>query len=387
MDAVCTREVLQQGVAAVQNVVGSKISNPVVENILLTLDKSGLAFTATNLTLSVEYRGQAQVKKGGKLAVPAKVLGGVSSDLFADDVVFSTQGKTLVITNGRAQFQIHGLEAEEFPPFLPVVEGSRVVLPIGRLKHMVARTAFATSPEKSRYELDGVKIDSIDGGLRFVATDGRRLAQSDLLEEGLDVEIGVLVPSRTMREVQRILPDEGMVDITVAQGKIMFECGPIRLVSSLLQNLFPPYNQIVPKSTPSVVTVDREQFLHAVRGVSVISGDRAGLIRLEISPSEMIVKAEQTQIGQAEVAINCEYNAEAIVIGYQSQFLIDVLRILDGETISLGLSDPRSPGVIRQVGDDSFLYVLMPVRLAQYEPSEDYGSSTGDSGDDEDDEQ
>lgn len=367
MDLICGREVFQSGIAAVQNVVGAKISNPIVENILITAKKDGVSFTATNLTLSVRYEAEAKVATPGQITVPARVVGGLIQDLVDEEVSLSLSGGTLVVVNGRSRFRINGLPAEDFPEFLPLVEGERFQLPVARFRQLVQRTAFAASPEKSRFELDGVKFDPIDGGLRLVATDGRRLCQADLLDEAVTIARSVLVPSRTARESLRVLPAEGEVEITCAPGKVMFSCGKVVMVSSLLQDNFPPYEQIIPKSTAYTATIVREDFLRAVRNASVVAGDRASLIRFQFAPGELKVNAEQASIGEAETIVAIEYDGDEMVIGYQSQYVIDVLRVLDGEKVSIGITDSRSPGVVRQVGDDTFLYVIMPMRLPEQE--------------------
>lgn len=367
MNITCQREEFQRGVATVQNAVGAKISSSIVENILLDANEHGLAFLATNLQLSLRYQGEADVAVPGKIAVSARMLSSLASELLGDEVRLELAESVLNLQCGRSRFRLYGMSADDFPPFLPVVEGCEFELPVDVLKQMIQRTVFAVSEEKMRFELDAVKLDCAGGTLCMVATDGKRLCYSTFHLDGFEDSISALLPSRTAREVLRVLSSEGSAKVTLSDGKVMIVKDNVTMVSTLLQGNFPPYMSIIPASSAHKMTVEREALLHGVRSVLAIPKERSSMIRFVIGKEELKLRAEEAQVGEAEVALPIEYEGEPMTVGYQGHYILEVLRVLTSEKVSLNLNDNRLPGVIRPVGDDSFLYVIMPMRLPEDE--------------------
>lgn len=365
MKSSCHREEFQRGVAAVQNAVGSKISSYITENILIDAGEHGLAFLATNLQLSLRYQGKAEVTTPGKIAVSARMLGGLASELLGDEVRLELTESVLNLQCGRSRFRLHGMSAEDFPPFLPVVEGCEFELPVDALKQTIRRTVFAVSEEKTRFELDAVKFDCAGGTLYIVATDGKRLCYSTFSLDGFEGDVSALLPSRTAREALRVLPSGGNAKVVLSDSKVMMAKDNVTMVSTLLKGNFPPYRSIIPASSAHKMTIEREALLHGVRSVLAIPKERSSMVRFIIGEEELKLRAEEAQVGEAEVVLPIEYGGKPMIVGYQGHYILEVLRVLTSEKVSLSLNDNRLPGVIRPVEDDSFLYVIMPLRLPE----------------------
>ncbi|MFH1742135.1 MAG: DNA polymerase III subunit beta [bacterium] len=360
----CPKEVWHRGVIAVKNAVGSPISNPMVENIFVSCKGQIVSFMATNLSLTIRCDREAQVEEEGEIALPTKVIIDLVNDLPIGEVSFDCKETDVDIRCGRFKGVMKGQLGEQFPPFLPVTEGQELSIPVGPLRSAIRRTIFATSTEKSRFELDGIKIDLHDGAVFFVATDGRRLAQVAYKSEDLPKEtMEILVPTKTMAELLNSLPDEGDVRIIASERRVMFSCGDLTVASNLLTDKFPPYDKIIPRDSRFVATFDREVLLGAVRRVADLTNTETNLVILGLREGELTIHGERAEVGgRGEEPLQVDYNGEPMDIRYNYRFLVDILRILSEDKVTLDLWDERRPGVMRALGQEDYLYVLMPMK-------------------------
>ncbi len=254
------------------------------------------------------------------------------------------------------------MRQNSFPPFMEVEEGIDLTVDTADLKKAIRWTIFATTSEKSRFELDGLKWVLEKEGAKVIATDGRRLScvGRDWKSSG---EISCLIPTKTMHEAMNSLPDEGEVAIRVGERKMMMSCGDICMSSNLLVDNFPPYDRIIPKESLIQAVIPREELYAAVKRASNLASLETNMLTLELKKDALGIVGERQEVGglgKDEVGI--EYSGDDLKVFYNHRFLTDVLKVLDSEKIVLELWDATRPGVIKPVGDEDYLYVIMPMR-------------------------
>ncbi len=361
-----------RGINAVQNAVGSAISNQILENIHVSCQDNLVSFLATNLSVTIRCDGEAEIETPGSTVLPAKILVGLVQSLPNDDVVFEEKNENVSIKCAKFSAKLKGQDAALFPPFNQVDEGEELEMPVDTLKSIIRRTVFATSQEKSRYELDGVKIELESGQLICVATDGRRMAMYKASNEKWPKgPISALIPTKTLQTIQQSMPEEGEVTLRIQPRKIQFYCGDVVIVSNLLVDNFPQYDRILPSETKFKALINRGDLLSAVRRAASVSSLETSMLVFKINKGEIEVVGEREEVGSSSRdEVQCDYDGDAMEIRYNHKFVSDVLRNLEEEKVELELIDSRKPGVFRGEGVNEYLYVLMPMRPPDEEEGE-----------------
>ncbi len=361
-----SNQTLIRGISVVQNAVGSPISNPIVENILLSCDKESnkIVFIATNLSLTIRCEGDAEVEKSGEIVLPSTIIINLVNDLPEGDVFIEKEEEEIHIECEEFKGKMKGQSGELFPPFIYLEEGEEISIEAEELKDIIRKTLFATSSEKARYELDGVKIEIKKNELKTVSTDGRRLSIYKTKRENLpDKEIDALIPSKTLYEVQRSLYDEGIVQFKFMERKVQIQFGDTTIISNLLSDNYPQYEKIVPPDSDIKVVMNRDEFSSAIKRVSWLTNLDTNMVIVRIRKGEIEILSEREEIGgEGREKIDAEYDGEEIEIRYNNRFLLDYLRVMDDEKIEMEIRDSRKPGVFRIVGKEEYKYVLMPMR-------------------------
>jgi len=374
MELKCGSEVLRQAVAAVQNVTEVRISNPVVENILLRAEEGRVQVFATDLSLDVQFSIEADVKKAGEAGIPARLAQGMVRELYDPEVSITTEKGALRVRCGRNEFRMHMVDTEEFPRFEPVEGGAVVEMEAAVLRDVLRKTVFATTSEQGAFQLDGVRMSGGEGdSVDFVATDGRRLSKVSV--QGISAADAVaLVPAKAMQELGRLLPEEGAVSLRVSGSKAMFSGERFVLVTRLLEDEFPPYQHIIPTEFTFGVEVGREAFTQSVRAATVMSRGSVQLVRLSLRKGMMEVVSEEGEVGTARGEVPVEYSGEDFHVGFRGSFLLDFLRSTDGAKIRLDVVDAARASVFRSMGEGHFLHLIMPMRLED-RPSAEAGEA------------
>ena len=368
MQISSTRQELMNALAAVQGIAQTSLSNPIIENVLVQAEKDRIAFTATNLSLSVQASCEGKVKTSGEITIPAKYAYNIMREMPEGDIEISLKNEKIKMTSGSAEVSLNSQPADQFPGIIFDLEGVSMKFPVTEFKTTINRTYFAATAEKSRFELDGVKLDFTEEGLFWISTDGKRLSSVTASVEGIGVnELTALIPAKAMAELNRIIPGEGDVTITVGENKIAFVCTDLKVVSSLLVDNFPPYKQIIPKDYRQRVTLDKNVLAQAVRRASILSHEKTNLVKLIFKPGELTISGERFQVGDTFSTIPMEYKGEDFEAGYKSEFLLEILRVIDTDKITMEWMQPSSPVVIRPYEDETFLHVIMPIKLADAE--------------------
>jgi DNA polymerase-3 subunit beta len=306
----------------------------------------------------------AQIDKPGSTTLPARRLANIVRELPAAEVQIEIDAKNVAsIRCGQSFFKILGLPEEEFPP-LPKFEGAKTfTIHQQALRDALKKTSYAISTDETRYVLNGILFSFKENKLTMVATDGRRLALVDLeVEFPRSQEVDIIVPTKCVTELGRLLGEEGDVKMSVGENQIAFEVGGSLLVSKLIEGNYPNYRQVIPGEAKERITLERETFLNAVHRVSLLSSEKSNSVKLVFSKNNIEIAANTPDVGEAHESLAVAYKGREFSIAFNPEFLQAPLRALPNDEIFLDLIDEMSPGVIKI--QTPFLYVLMPMRIS-----------------------
>jgi DNA polymerase III subunit beta len=368
MNLTVSKEQIINGLQAVQNVVSTRTTLPILSNVLMRAEGERLEFTATDLDVTVVCGVEAKVKQAGATTVPVKRLFGIVRELTNSDLELEVDDKHVcTVRSGPSFFRIHGLSADEFPPLQALRDDKKVVLSQETLKAMMKKTSFAISTDEARYVLNGIFISLKDHKLTMVATDGRRLA---MVDEEVDVpeanQGDFILPAKAVGELNRLLQDKGQVEICYAENHASFrtkdEKGEgILLLTKLVEDNYPNYRQVIPAETKERVALVREEFLHALRRAEIMTSEKSNSVKLSFGKNKLEITANSPEVGEAKETLAINYKGPDLAIAFNPRFMIDPLNALTNDEVFLELIDELSPGVLKINGP--FLYVVMPMRL------------------------
>ncbi|MBI5701511.1 DNA polymerase III subunit beta [Candidatus Saganbacteria bacterium] len=374
MEFIINKSELSYGVSLVERVVATRSTLPIIGNILFEVTKSGLKLSANNLEMGIEVTLKAKVLKEGSILIPAKTLSGIVSKLPDDDISFKLKDKGLIgINYKKSNFNIHGLPPDEFPQ-LPKVKETKSISVEGKvLIDMIGQTVFSASTSEDKYVLNGILIETGKSAhdstnLRMVATDGYRLSKSGVKVEGLADIVSVIVPSKSMGEILRILSQDpdGTAKITIGPDQMSFKYKDTFLVSRLIQGQFPDYRQVIPKSTETKITIDLQSFLSSVERAAVIASQSANIVKIEVKAGQLHIMAQAPDVGSVDEVIEVEIKGkEKGLVAFNVRLLADALKVMDTDKVVLELGEALSPGLIRPKDGTEFVYIVMPIRTQE----------------------
>ena len=358
-----SKEDFLQGLSQVQHVVSSRATLPILSNVLLEAVDGELRLTTTDLDVGVSGIVKADVEREGSTTLPARRLVGIIRELPASDISIEVDGKdTATIRSGPSFFKIIGLNADEFPRLPDFHDSREFRVPQKKLKDGLKKTAYAISNDETRYVLNGIFASFRDGKMTLVATDGRRLA---MVEEELEFpqsqEIDIIIPTKAVAEIQRLLGDEGDARLYITENQIAFEINDAVLVSKLIEGNYPNYRQVIPAKSKERIILNREEMLTTVSRVALLANDKLNSVRMAFGADNIEVLSSAQDVGEARESVAVKYSGPQFSIAFNPEFLMQPLRNLDNDEVFLDLTDEISPGVLRVAG--SFLYVLMPMRV------------------------
>ena len=367
MNISITKDQIIAGLQAVQNVVSTRTTLPILSNVLIRAEGSHVEFTATDLDVTVACKVEAKVTKPGATTLPVKKLFGIVREL-TGEIEIETDDKNLSsIRSGSSFFKIHGLAADEFPPLPKFKDDKKVSLPQENIRGMIRKTSFAVSTDESRYVLNGIFISLKEGKMTFVATDGRRLA---LVDEEVDISEKsageFIVPAKAVNELNRLLQDKGDVELKFGENQASFalknETGfSVLLITKLIEGNYPNYRQVIPGEAKERIGVGREELVQALRRAEIMTSEKANSVKLSFGKNLLTITANSPEVGEARETMAINYKGKELAIAFNPRYLIDPLNALTEDEIFIELIDELSPGVIKINGP--FLYVVMPMRL------------------------
>ena len=356
---------LTKGLQIVQNVVGARSTLPILSNVLLIAGDKKLELRATDLEVSIHATLPANIEKEGATTLPAKRMFGLIREIEAGEVEIEVNDKEIAtVQGGAAKYKLHGIGADEYPQQAKFKESGKIKMSQAKFREMLRKTAFAVSTDESRHVLNGIHVVMETERITLVATDGRRLA---LVEE--EVEGGtkgeIIVPNKAVGEMQRLMQGEGEIEIgigeTHAQFKMPQDGGEaVKLHSKLVEGNYPNYKQVIPAESQQRITLAKEELHHALRRADQITSDKANSVKLKFSDNNLTITANTPEIGSGFESIAIKYDGPEIEVAFNPTYLMDPLKVLEGDEIFLEITDSLSPGVIKS--NTPFLYVIMPMR-------------------------
>lgn len=351
-----------------QNIVERRNTIPILANVLIAAQKKVIQITATDLEVGVRGDVEGEVIKEGTVTVNAKKLYEIIREVPNEQVQLKRlENEWVEIRSGKSVFKIVGMDAREFPQFPQFDSKELSSTPSSTLRGMIERTIFSVSTDETRYSLNGVFVEQGDGErVRMVATDGHRLAFDERELGSLGLTKGVILPRKGLTELKKVLEsgDDGAIAIGFRENMVLVTKNNVELFMRLIDGDFPDYTKVIPQGNPNVAKIEHDELLQALRRVSILSSERYKGIKMEFSAGKISLSANNPDLGEAIEEIDAEYKGKPISIGFNARYLLDVLGVLNGEgEINIELKDELSPSIVRKVGDEGYLYVLMPMRL------------------------
>ncbi|MCJ7597750.1 MAG: DNA polymerase III subunit beta [Methyloceanibacter sp.] len=363
---------LVKALAHVASVVERRNTIPILSNVLLSAAKNELKLTATDLDIELVETVLCKAKGEGATTVPAHMFHDIVRKLpDGSDIELTRDGEQgrLTIACGPARFSLQTLPADDFPSLSVEDLGHAFSLAAKDLKRLIEKTKFAISTEETRYYLNGIYLHAAmsDGKpqLRAVATDGHRLAQVELpLPSGAKDMPGVIVPRKTVAELARLAEDsDGDIRIELSPAKIRISGPRVVLTSKLIDGTFPDYERVIPQGNDKRMEVDNAAFAQAVDRVSTLSSDKGRAVKLSLSDGKLVLSVNNPDSGSATEELSVDYAYDALEIGFNARYLLDISGQIESGTAEFQLADPGSPTMVRDGKDHSALYVLMPMRV------------------------
>jgi len=354
-----------EGLKSVQNIVAGKGSLPILQNVLIEANNNTIKMTTTDLDISIESILECEVIEPGSSTLPVKIL--FNSILKVEECeveVDIDEKERASIRAGSAKYRLVGMKEVDFPR-LPKDEDAYVYrIQQATFRDMLRRVSYAASQDETRRTLKGVLMSFKDEKLTMVATDGRRLA---LIEQEMefpkDCENDIVLPSKAVAELQRSLTGEGEVSLMVKKSQICFKLDTLVIYSKLMDDVYPNYRQVIPQDTTKHISVDRQCLLNALERASVMTMDEAHSTKLTFSEGKLLVNSSASDIGEAKDEVAIKYAGEPIEIMFNPSYVMDPLKVLEDDEITVNLNNGHSPAVIKSTVMNTFLYVLMPLRI------------------------
>ena len=361
-----SRQALLKALQSVMGVVERRQTMPILANVMLAARQQELTVTATDL--EVELVAGVSVEKLSapiEITVPGRKLQDICRAL-PDTATITMQldGDRLVVKSGRSRFVLSTLPAADFPVIEDIQAGSHLSLAQDGLALLVERTAFAMAQQDVRYYLNGLLLEVSTDRLRAVATDGHRLALSEIeLPAGTGNDQKVIVPRKGVLELQRLLGHEGELELEIGANHLRATFTDIRFTSKLIDGRFPEYDRVIPAPKDNVMIADRESLRHALQRAAILSNEKYRGVRLKLSPDRLVIQANNPEQEEAQDEVEVQYQGAEFEIGFNVNYLLDALAAIGSDDVELGFEDSNSSCLIHAPGEQQTRYVVMPMRL------------------------
>jgi len=362
-----SRDALLKPLQVVSGIVERRQTLPILANVLVRKDDDQVSFTATDLEIQIQT--SAAIGAGRDAAattVSARKLVDILRALPEADVALSLTGKKLTVQSGRSRFNLQTMAADEFPTVAAAEYTADFELPAGTLKYLLAMVHFAMAAQDIRYYLNGMLL-VVDGPtVRAVATDGHRLALCEVTKDGAaSGRIEAIIPRKTIHELSRLLPDspDEPVRVQMAASQVKFSFGGIELISKLVEGKFPDYTKVIPAANTRRFAVPRELLAAALQRAAILTTDKFKGVRVVLGAGSLKINSTNSDQEDAQEELEVDYAGEALDIGFNVTYLLDVLANLKSEQVCFALGDALGSALITMPDSEKFKYVVMPMRI------------------------
>ncbi len=366
MKFICKRSDLMHGVQTVINAVSSRNTLPILSNILVETDDQTLKLSTTDLEVSIKCQIPAEISDTGSTTIPAKRLAEIVRELPDKDITVTVNDHHLVtLVCDKSIFKLNGLPKDEYP-ILPKAKNDKgFQIAKSLFQDMIKKIIFSVSTDETRYVLNGVLFLVEDNRLLMVSTDGHRLSlYNQDLEKAPNQKFNHIVPAKALQELNKILDDEGELNIQLNDNQIIFSTPEIILMSRLIDGQFPNYEQVIPKQSDKKIEIEVSPLLAATRRVALMASDKSNSVKYAISQGKMMITANTPEVGEAQEELEVNYPGDNIVVAFNAKYIMDVLKNIGAEQCSLELTTNLNPGLFKPLQEQQhYLCVVMPMRI------------------------
>ncbi|WP_017550676.1 DNA polymerase III subunit beta [Heyndrickxia coagulans] len=373
------RNRLIESVQDVSKAITSRTTIPILTGIKITASEEGITFTGSDSDISIESfvpkeeDGDeiAVIQQTGGIVLQAKIFGELVKKLPMDivEIEVANQFQT-IIRSGKSNFNLNGLDAEEYPHLPQITEDKVIRIPADILKNLIRQTVFAVSTAETRPILTGVNWSIKGSRLNCIATDSHRLAQRTAeIETAADAEYNIVIPGKSLNELNKILPDSNEpVGIVITDNQVLFKAKHLLFFSRLLEGNYPDTSRLIPTDGKTEIVVNTTEFLQAIDRASLLAkeGQNANVVKLSSVtdiPGTIEITSNSPEIGKVTDRVNCKsIEGEELKISFSSKYMMDALRALEGTEITIRFTGAMRPFIIRPVNDDTTLQLILPVR-------------------------
>ena len=366
---------LLKALSHIHGIVEVRHTLPILSNIILEAKDDKLILSSTNLDIYCSDKIKAEVLQSGEVSVSAVTFFEIIKRLpsGSEVLMIMKEGENEIrLTCGRSKFNLSTLKTDDFPIISDSDLSTNFVLSADELIRIIDKTKFAVSNEETRYYLNGIFLHKAERNsiqfLRAVATDGHRLAQYDIpLTQGAEDITGIIIPKKTIYELRKVLDDaNGDVSVSLNENKIKFSFNDLKVVSKVIDGTFPDYTKVIPQKNDKNFKTNNGDLKTAIDRVSAVAANeesKSKAIKFCIENNSLSLSVESQSKGSANEMIDVNYSGDKVDIGFNSKYIIDICNEVDGDEISISLSDSISPAIILDKTDENLFFVLMPMRI------------------------
>ena len=359
---------LSKKMNAISSVVPGKTTMPILSTVLVNADKDGIHFSATDLDISVTSKINGEMAEEGSIAVPAKKLAEIVKSLSSGEVTFQATGEKLTINCGKSRFVINGRSAEDFPKIPKQKSKTSFTIDPETLAGLIQKTIYAVSSDLTRPALCGVLWEVQRTGISMVSTDGHRLAKVELSRKIGDVEsMKAIIPPKALSTLKSYSEGESEIAVGLGENSISFDMAETSIYSRLLEGPFPNYQKVIPEKNEKELVVSKDSLANATKRVSILADSLTHQVVFSAGKDKLTLHVSTQELGEANEEITANFSAEPMDIGYNASYIMDILRTIEAEDISLKLDRADNAGLIEPVaqeGDIKHMCIIMPLRIS-----------------------
>ncbi len=355
---------LLKGVQTVQSIVSTKNIIPIISHILLDAKKEKLTLTTADIDIGIAIQSFIAItaQEEGSITVPAKKFFEIIKELPSAPISINVKKNNMVIIDcEKCQFKLLGMPKDEFPKIPDFSKKEYLTINQSKLKNMLKLTSFAMSKDETRYILNSVLFEIKDDKLRLVSTDGRRLAT---IEEGISApktpNRQLIIPSKTIQELNRILSEEGDIKIMFGENQMAFELDNTLITSRLIDGEFPNYEQVIPKEEKQKLKINREALTAAIKRMSLYTTQESLCVRFDIFKDKLVLSKNTQDLGEAREEIDIAYAGKELTIGFNPAFILDAVKELTQDEVAFEVTDSEKPAVLRE---QRYVYIILPMHI------------------------
>ena len=360
----CTKQEFLESISIVQKAITGKSTMPILEGIFIKTNENSLTLIGSDIDVSIETTVNANIIEQGEIVIDAKIFGEIIRKLPNSNIrIETTQNQIIKIICEKSVFDVVYMNTAEYPQLPQINENLKICVNQNILKNMIKGTSFAVAQDETRPILQGILFEVKNKNLNLVALDGYRLAiRSEFLDNDMDIE--VVIPGKTLNEVSKILDDsDNIVEITFTNNHILFNLNKTKIISRLLEGKFINYVSLLPQEYKLFVNANRQELQSAIERASLMAKDgNTNLIKLDFKEDNIVISSN-SQLGKVREEMCIEMQGEPIKIAFNSRYLLDILKNIESDEVIMKMTSGITPCVIEEKNNESFKYLVLPVRL------------------------